>query len=158
MSEYLPKDFRLCFLVPVSLSVRLCKPSHPRRTNPTYLQNVFDCYFLPIPTQAPPTPRELISLPQYEVTEEVESEVFVYGSGELTVDESALQWSKMSDDESDSEMEEMFIGGCGFHEWVWFCSRGCGFALISSFFLPRCRRGAVSLSQQRVQCLRPVIR
>ena len=38
----------------------------------------------------------------------------MYGSGELIVDESALEWSKMSDD-SDSEMEDMFIGGCGLH-------------------------------------------
>lgn len=75
---------------------------------------MFDCHFLPIPTQAPPTPKVPISTPDFEVTDEVEPEWFVYGSGELIVDESALEWSKMSDD-SDSEMEDMFIGGCGLH-------------------------------------------
>ena len=45
------------------------------------------------------------------MTEEVEMEVFEYGSGELLLDETALEWSRMSDD-SDSEIEEGFIGRC----------------------------------------------
>lgn len=73
---------------------------------------MFDCYSLPVPVQAPPTPSEIVHLTEYRITEEVEAEVFVYGSGDLIVDETALEWSKMSDD-SESEIEEMFVGGCG---------------------------------------------
>ena len=36
----------------------------------------------------------------------------MYGSDELFLDETALEWKKMSDD-SDSETDEMYFGGCG---------------------------------------------
>ena len=92
-----------------------CRPRKqykPRPTDHTYLQNVFDCHTLPIPTQTPPTTKEWLRPNEYDVYDEVETEVFVYGSGELFLDESALEWSRMSDD-SDSEMEDIYIGGCG---------------------------------------------
>ena len=73
---------------------------------------MFDCHILPVPTQAPPSPRERLRPNEYDVGEEVETEVFVYGSDELFLDETALEWKKMSDD-SDSETDEMYFGGCG---------------------------------------------
>ena len=61
-------------------------------------------------------------------------EVFEYGSGVMLVDESALEWSKMSDD-SDSEMEELFVGGCGLY------SRLCCMCMMwcPHFQSPQCK-------------------
>ena len=88
------------------------KQHKPRPTDHTYIQNVFDCYTLPIPSQLPPTTRERLRPCEYEVTDVIETEEFVYGSDELLLDESALVWRKMSDD-SDSEGEEFYLGECG---------------------------------------------
>ena len=73
---------------------------------------MFDCHTLPIPTQTPPTPPERLRPNDYDVYDEVETEIFVYGSGELFLDESALEYQKMSED-SDSETEDQYMGGWG---------------------------------------------
>lgn len=67
----------------------------------------------------------------YDVHNEIETEEFVYGSGDLFLDESALQWHKMSDD-SDSDFEDLLLGGCGLFlrggvVWRWCIQfSGCG--------------------------------